>query len=230
MFPVLGMPQPCSQSHPDAAPLGTCSRIEAQGKQPQCCDPILQALGHVAVLLHCMCCAHCLKPRSLCFRCTHISLSEQPQSGLLRLCCAVCQDTWLYITHMGWSRLRHAICHAICRAICWYAWLCSTLQIDWICWGVTSLHAAGSCPAASRCTQPCPAHHPHNSLAFTSDAAGGAESILIVAGADATDDFNAIHSARAKGMLKQYIIGRVGASTGGDGKPEQAPVDKEVSP
>ena len=51
-----------------------------------------------------------------------------------------------------------------------------------------------------------------------------------MAGADATDDFNAIHSARAKGMLKQYIIGRVGQSTGGDGKPEQAPVDKEVSP
>ena len=31
-------------------------------------------------------------------------------------------------------------------------------------------------------------------------------------------------------MIKQYIIGRVGKSTGGDGKPEQAPVDKEVSP
>ena len=72
--------------------------------------------------------------------------------------------------------------------------------------------------------------NPHNSLADTCDAAGGAESILIVAGADATDDFNAIHSARAKGMLKQYVIGRVGESTGGQGKPEQAPVDKEVSP
>ena len=72
--------------------------------------------------------------------------------------------------------------------------------------------------------------YPCNRLADTCDAAGGAESILIVAGADATDDFNAIHSARAKGMLKQYVIGRVGASTGGDGKPEQAPVDKEVSP
>ena len=97
-------------------------------------------------------------------------------------------------------------------------------------WGVASLHAAGSCPVALWSAQPHPAHHPHNSLALTCGAAGGAESILIVAGADATDDFNAIHSARAKGMLKQYIIGRVGQSTGGDGKPEQAPVDKEVSP
>lgn len=67
----------------------------------------------------------------------------------------------------------------------------------------------------------------YDATKFLKEHPGGAESILIVAGADATDDFNAIHSARAKGMIKQYIIGRVGKSTGGDGKPEQAPVDKE---
>ena len=27
---------------------------------------------------------------------------------------------------------------------------------------------------------------------------------------DATDEFNAIHSAKAKSMLKEYLIGRVG--------------------
>jgi cytochrome b involved in lipid metabolism len=27
---------------------------------------------------------------------------------------------------------------------------------------------------------------------------------------DATDEFNAIHSAKAKAMLKEYLIGRVG--------------------
>lgn len=35
----------------------------------------------------------------------------------------------------------------------------------------------------------------------------GADSILIVAGMDATEDFNAIHSAKAKAMLK--VSGRL---------------------
>ena len=38
---------------------------------------------------------------------------------------------------------------------------------------------------------------------------GGPESILIVAGQDATDEFNAIHSARAKAMLAEYLIGKI---------------------
>lgn len=37
--------------------------------------------------------------------------------------------------------------------------------------------------------------------------AGGADSILLVAGTDATDEFNAIHSAKAKKMLLDYHIG-----------------------
>jgi nitrate reductase (NAD(P)H) len=40
-------------------------------------------------------------------------------------------------------------------------------------------------------------------------AAGGADSILLVAGTDATDEFNAIHSAKAKKMLLDYYIGDV---------------------
>lgn len=41
----------------------------------------------------------------------------------------------------------------------------------------------------------------------TYSAAGGADSILLVAGTDATDEFNAIHSAKAKKMLADYYIG-----------------------
>ena len=42
---------------------------------------------------------------------------------------------------------------------------------------------------------------------------------------DATDEFNAIHSAKAKAMLKDYLIGRVGES-----KPKavQLPLINEV--
>ena len=42
---------------------------------------------------------------------------------------------------------------------------------------------------------------------------------------DATDEFNAIHSAKAKAMLKEYLIGRVGES-----KPKavQLPLINEV--
>eukprot|EP00798_Chlamydomonas_sp_ICE-L_P021626 gene21626-28630_t len=42
---------------------------------------------------------------------------------------------------------------------------------------------------------------------FLADHPGGAESILIVGGADATEDFNAIHSTKAKNMLKDYYLG-----------------------
>ena len=38
---------------------------------------------------------------------------------------------------------------------------------------------------------------------------GGAESILISAGMDATEDFDAIHSAKAKSMLEDYLVGEM---------------------
>lgn len=44
---------------------------------------------------------------------------------------------------------------------------------------------------------------------FLKDHPGGAQSILLVAGADATDDFDAIHSEKAHGMLKDYLIGHL---------------------
>jgi len=42
---------------------------------------------------------------------------------------------------------------------------------------------------------------------FLRDHPGGAESILINAGTDCTEEFDAIHSRKAKGMLKDYLIG-----------------------
>jgi len=42
---------------------------------------------------------------------------------------------------------------------------------------------------------------------------GGAESILISAGMDATDEFNSIHSSRAKAMLVDYYIGDLASSS-----------------
>lgn len=48
---------------------------------------------------------------------------------------------------------------------------------------------------------------------------GGADSILIVGGQDATTDFDAIHSAEAKAMLDEYLVGWL---AGGDEDEEEA--------
>jgi nitrate reductase (NAD(P)H) len=47
----------------------------------------------------------------------------------------------------------------------------------------------------------------YDATPFLKDHPGGADSILLVAGTDATDEFNAIHSGRAKKMLTEYYIG-----------------------
>jgi nitrate reductase (NAD(P)H) len=49
----------------------------------------------------------------------------------------------------------------------------------------------------------------YDATGFLDDHPGGAESILISAGADATADFDAIHSARAKAMLDEYYVGEL---------------------
>ena len=51
----------------------------------------------------------------------------------------------------------------------------------------------------------------YDATRFLEEHPGGAESILIVAGMDATEDFDAIHSKKAKDMLKEYYIGRLAA-------------------
>ncbi|KAK9903477.1 hypothetical protein WJX75_006549 [Coccomyxa subellipsoidea] len=65
----------------------------------------------------------------------------------------------------------------------------------------------------------------YDATKFLQDHPGGPESILIVAGQDASDEFNAIHSAKAKGMLKDYLIGRVGESAAKEAK---LPLIKEL--
>lgn len=50
----------------------------------------------------------------------------------------------------------------------------------------------------------------YDATPFLDEHPGGAESILISAGMDATDEFNSIHSAKAKGMLEKYLIGVLG--------------------
>ncbi|KAI7840579.1 hypothetical protein COHA_005732 [Chlorella ohadii] len=47
----------------------------------------------------------------------------------------------------------------------------------------------------------------YDATPFLKEHPGGADSILLVAGTDATDEFNAIHSAKAKKMLADYYIG-----------------------
>ncbi|GLC36090.1 hypothetical protein PLESTB_001381700 [Pleodorina starrii] len=52
----------------------------------------------------------------------------------------------------------------------------------------------------------------YDATPYLEEHPGGAESILITAGADATDEFNSIHSSKAKKMLAQYYIGDLVAS------------------
>ena len=47
----------------------------------------------------------------------------------------------------------------------------------------------------------------YDATSYLEDHPGGAESILIEAGSDATVEFNAIHSANAKALLQNYYIG-----------------------
>jgi nitrate reductase (NAD(P)H) len=47
---------------------------------------------------------------------------------------------------------------------------------------------------------------------FLDDHPGGADSILINGGVDATEEFDAIHSAKAQAMLEEYYIGDLVAS------------------
>ncbi len=50
---------------------------------------------------------------------------------------------------------------------------------------------------------------------FLQDHPGGAQSILLAAGTDCTDDFDAIHSEKAHAMLKDYLIGQLAGSLAG---------------
>jgi len=55
--------------------------------------------------------------------------------------------------------------------------------------------------------------HVFDGTGYLQDHPGGAQSIQLVAGEDATEDFMAIHSADAKKMLRDYHIGKLEEST-----------------
>ncbi|EPQ53162.1 nitrate reductase [Gloeophyllum trabeum ATCC 11539] len=61
---------------------------------------------------------------------------------------------------------------------------------------------------------------------FLKEHPGGADSILLVAGEDATDDFMAIHSPEGRARLAEYHIGTL---TGGNMRPEGEPDDISVN-
>jgi nitrate reductase (NAD(P)H) len=60
----------------------------------------------------------------------------------------------------------------------------------------------------------------YDGTAFLDAHPGGADSILIVGGQDATADFDAIHSAKAKAMLDEYLVGDL--VEGGEEEEEEA--------
>lgn len=57
----------------------------------------------------------------------------------------------------------------------------------------------------------------YDATPFLKEHPGGADSILLVAGTDATDEFNAIHSSKAKKMLTEYYIGDLEGAPGAAG-------------
>mmetsp|Transcript_4347 Transcript_4347/g.7613 ORF Transcript_4347/g.7613 Transcript_4347/m.7613 type:complete len:488 (+) Transcript_4347:1-1464(+) len=56
----------------------------------------------------------------------------------------------------------------------------------------------------------------YDCTAFLEDHPGGASSILMAAGTDATEDVEAIHSPKAIAMLQDYLIGRLAVAPSGD--------------
>ena len=58
----------------------------------------------------------------------------------------------------------------------------------------------------------------YDGTAFLDAHPGGADSILIAAGGDATADFDAIHSAKAKAMLDAYLVGDLVSDDEGEGR------------
>ena len=62
---------------------------------------------------------------------------------------------------------------------------------------------------------PQPSAQVYDGTPFLKDHPGGADSIMLAAGQDASDEFDAIHSTKAKAMLEDYYIGELAADTAG---------------
>ncbi|KAM3244053.1 hypothetical protein ACQJBY_055768 [Aegilops geniculata] len=66
--------------------------------------------------------------------------------------------------------------------------------------------------------------HVYDCTGFLKDHPGGADSILINAGSDCTEEFDAIHSAKARGLLEMYRVGEL-IVTGADYSPQSSSAD-----
>jgi hypothetical protein len=85
-------------------------------------------------------------------------------------------------------------------------------------------------PTSPACTLAWPPNQPLQVFDVTSyldDHPGGAESILLNAGVDCSDEFNPIHSSEAKALLKKY---RIGALAGAQPKPAAAAAATAAAP
>ncbi|KAH7035985.1 uncharacterized protein B0I36DRAFT_319500 [Microdochium trichocladiopsis] len=72
--------------------------------------------------------------------------------------------------------------------------------------------------------------HVFDGTGYLQDHPGGAQSIQLVAGEDATEDFLAIHSADAKKMLREYHIGRLEESSTTLAAPVEEQIDDPSKP
>ena len=66
--------------------------------------------------------------------------------------------------------------------------------------------------------------HVYDCTGFLKDHPGGADSIMINAGTDCTEEFDAIHSDKARGLLEMYRIGEL-IVTGSDYSPQSSSAD-----
>ncbi|KAI9474233.1 MAG: nitrate reductase [Benjaminiella poitrasii] len=67
----------------------------------------------------------------------------------------------------------------------------------------------------------------YDCTSFLKEHPGGAQSIILAAGSDCTDEFDAIHSQKAKDMLEQYRIGKIEQEPSKDA--EEKPVAKPTT-
>jgi len=68
----------------------------------------------------------------------------------------------------------------------------------------------------------------YDATSYMDDHPGGAESILLVAGEDATEEFDSLHSEKARNLLEQYCIGEVGAGELGTSDESLLPAEETL--
>ncbi|RCV07051.1 hypothetical protein SETIT_1G212900v2 [Setaria italica] len=70
--------------------------------------------------------------------------------------------------------------------------------------------------------------HVYDCTEYLKDHPGGADSILINAGTDCTEEFDAIHSDKAKALLVPYLIGELVVTAGTGDSPDTTPIIQQA--